>query len=262
MSRATIDMMAMRRAAFDAMASLPADAAAPFAEIRVDARPHLTTGKPDDVPDSLVQAVSDRVVRDGGPLATGAAVVAGISARLDLPDARRFHENLFRAVWAAVRPRAGAEASSDGYTVKATVTSDGAIPLELYGSAWSFKQLHADRDALLFSHLYGPGAGFTGGHLLLADGRTYLGRHRLRFDDVFTWSEEATPGSKPLLRSEHVPAVMDECGIDLGAIGPDEILFVNNFPSAGILHGVTAVEVVDPSGFVREFHRCSVRGDR
>ena len=152
-----------------------------------------------------------------------------------------------------------AEAPAPGYRMKSGVTADGRIPLEHYGSRWSFKRLHMDRDALLFSHCYGPVRGFSGGALLLADARTYLSRHGLRFRDLFEWSEEPTAGSKPVLRAECEADVMAECGIDLGQPGPDELLFVNNLPGAGILHGVTPVSPYDMENFLREYHRCSVR---
>jgi hypothetical protein len=116
-----------------------------------------------------------------------------------------------------------------------------------------------DREVLLFSHLYGPLAGFTGGSVQLVDVRAYMRRNALRFADVFEWSDEPSPGSKPVLRAEHCACALATCGVDLGVIGPDEVLFVNNAPGAGILHGVTPVVVSDGARFVREFHRCSVK---
>jgi hypothetical protein len=262
MSPSTLDMMTARRTALDAMAdrSGPASGERPFGGIRVDLGPYLADDRPGKIPAGLVQTIADRLIRDDGTGGAGAAVVTGLSRYFDLPAARLFHEALFRHVWDQVRHRSGAESPGDHFKIKVGSTSDGAIPLELYGSLWSFKQLHMDRDALLFSHLYGPVAGFTGGSLLLADIRSYMRRHALRFDDLFDWSEESTPGSKPVLRAEHEQSVLDECGIDLGGLGADEVLFVNNFPSAGVLHGVTPVVVADRDGFVREFHRCSVKG--
>ena len=269
MSQPTLDMMVVRRMALDAMADLPGPITArrPLTAIRVDLADYKVAQgssgpgaqESGEVPPSLVDAVTDRLVRDDGTSGAGAAVVTGVSRYFDQPVARLFHEVLFRRVWDRFRHRCGPE-SPDHFKIKVNVTSDGAIPLELYGSEWSFKQLHMDRDALLFSHLYGPVAGFTGGALLLADVRTYLHRHGLRFNDLFEWSREATPGSKPVLRAEHVAAVMAECGVDLGGPGPDEIIFVNNLPSAGILHGVTPVAVPAADGFIRTFHRCSVKG--
>lgn len=261
MPTSPMDMMAIRQAALDAMSDRPAPAKQPFAGIRVDAREQLTPGKL-GVPAQLVEVLTDRLVRDDETDGIGAAVVGGLSGFPDMAAAREFHEELFRSVLDRFRER-----TSDEFTeglhgelrVKTGTISDGAIPLESYGSAWSFKKLHADRDALLFSHLYGPVAGFTGGALLLVDIRAFLYRHALRFADLFHWSQEATPGSKPVLPAEHERAVLDECGVELPPPGPDEVVFVNNLPTAGILHGVTPVTVVDQRQFVREYHRCSVK---
>lgn len=261
MSASSSDMMNTRRAALDAMADLPepGSGARPLTDIRIDVRQHLPDIRAGGIPASLLEAVVDRLVRDGARAGDGAALVTGLSHVFDLAAVRGFHEALFREVWARVDRRVGAEVAGSEFRIKTNVTSDGAIPIELYGSKWSFKQLHMDRDALLFSHLYGPVAGFGGGSLLLADIRTYLRRHRLHFDDLFDWSQEPTPGSKPVLRAEHHAKVMAECGADLGGLGPDQIVFVNNLPSAGVLHGVTPVEVRDRASFIREFHRCAVK---
>lgn len=237
-------MMVARRTAIDAMAGMPAVGS--FDDIRLDIgddpRGHET-----------VQRLADVLVRDG------AALLTGLSRHFDLDAARLYHEELFGKVWQLVRHRCGATGPDGRYRVKVNTTSDGAIPLELYGSQWSFKQLHMDRDALLFSHLYGPVHGFGGGSLLLADAHAYLYRHRLQFADVFTWSEEATPGSKPVVRAEHENALLAECGVDVGGLDADTIIFVNNFPEAGVVHGVTPVVVEDRATFVREYHRCSVK---
>jgi hypothetical protein len=211
------------------------------------------------VPESLTRAVADRLVRQGEPGGSGAAIVSGLTRFFALEQARDFHEALFHAVWAAFRQHAYHSAEPSKFRVKAGLIADGAIPLELYGSNWSFKPLHIDRDALLFSHLYGPVEGFDGGALLLVDIAMYMRLRSLRFSDVFEWSQEPTEGSKPVLRSAHAEAAMAECGVNLGSIGPDEILFVNNLPDAGVLHGATPVVVTDPSAFRREYHRCSVK---
>ncbi len=260
MTSLTTDMMAERRSALDRMAELPGPAGSlrPFAGIRVELHDHLPADRTAAVTRDLVLAVSDRLVRDDAGV--GAVVVTGLSRTLDVERARAFNETLFREVWEDFRVRSGHGGAADGYRIKTTVTSDGAIPPELYGSRWSFKALHMDRDALLFSHVYGPAAGFTGGAVHLVDVRAYMRRHTLRFDDLFTWSDEPTEGSKPVLREGHHEAALGECGVDLGALGPDAVLFVNNLPSSGILHGVTPVAVTDQKNFIREFHRCSVRG--
>jgi hypothetical protein len=115
---------------------------------------------------------------------------------------------------------------------------------------------------LLFSHLYGPVGGFDGGAVLLVDARAYMRRHALAFTDLFEWSDEPTPGSKPVLRPEHHHAAVAEYGIDLDVIDIDTILFVNNAPAAGILHGTTPVVITDEASYVRQFHRCSVKDSR
>jgi len=251
-----MDMMTARREAFDTMADIPvgAIAEASLAAATITVHDYGLDGTA--VPDKLVETVADLLGRATGP---GAAVVEGLSDFFDVALARSFHEALFRQVWESCASRLGAEQFGRHDRIKVNTTSDGAIPMELYGSEWSFKDLHSDRDALLFSHLYGPVAGFDGGALLLADVRGFMRHHGLRFADLFDWSVEPTPGSKPVLRAEHVPQVLAEAGIDLGAPGPDRIIFVNNFPDAGILHGVTPVAVTDPQRYVREFHRCSVK---
>ncbi|MDF9811458.1 hypothetical protein [Streptomyces sp. SPB162] len=234
----------------------------PFSGIHVALSEHPPLSGPSVAPATLVQEVADRLVQAQGMPSQGAAVVVGLSQYFSLNDARMFHETLFRAVWGEVQHRCS-HAEETGpvkqYRIKTNITSDGAIPPELYGSTWSFKQLHIDRDALFFSHLYGPASGFSGGELLLLDIRVYMLRHALRFSDVFTWSDEPTEGSKPVLRSEHQDAAMAESGINLGALGADDVLFVNNSPHAGILHGVMPVVIKEPDRFVREFHRCSVK---
>jgi hypothetical protein len=63
-----------------------------------------------------------------------------------------------------------------------------------------------------------------------------------------------------VLRAEHCETAFAECGVDVGAIGPDTAVFVNNLPDAGILHGVRPVVVTDPRAFHREYHRCGVKG--
>ncbi|WP_091298950.1 hypothetical protein [Amycolatopsis xylanica] len=204
--------------------------------------------------------VARRLARPDHQVGPGAVVVTGLSAHFDFAAAREFHERLFRSVWTEFRDYAGIPGPEEAYRIKTGTIADGAIPVELYGSQWSFKDLHVDREVLLFSHLYGPVTGFTGGELLLVDIRPYLRGRGLGFDDAFAWSNEATEGSKPVLREAHCGPALAECGIDLGPLGPDAVVFVNNLPDAGILHGVRPVEVTDVRGFRREYHRCSAKG--
>ncbi|WP_018348390.1 hypothetical protein [Longispora albida] len=253
------DMMAVRRAALDSLAALPLPAQAPFARFRVDLAEHLTQAEGVRVPASLARAVAALLIRDGADPGPGAAIVTGVAEYFDVENARVFHEELFRSVWEVFRCEGLQRPAPAGFKVKTGTISDGSIPLELYGSSWSFKQLHIDRDALLFSHLYGPVTGFGGGDLLLVDIRPYMAGRSLGFEDVFEWSDEATEGSKPVLRAEHHEAVCAEGGVVLPSVGPDQIVFVNNLPGAGILHGVTPVVVTDPGTFRREYHRCSAK---
>jgi hypothetical protein len=256
----TTEMMRLRQAGLDEVASAPVPGWPQFSGLRVDAGDHpLVAGQDCAVPDSLTRAVVDRLLRQGEPGHSGAAIVSGITRFFALEPAREFHEALFRAVWAAFSQRACRPAEPSSFRIKTGIIADGAIPLELYGSSWSFKPLHIDRDALLFSHLYGPVAGFSGGELLLVDIARYMRLRSLCLSDIFEWSQEPTEGSKPVLSSLHTEGALEQCGVNLGSIGPDEILFVNNLPDAGILHGVTPVVVTDPSAFVREYHRCSVK---
>jgi hypothetical protein len=265
MSAVTV-MMKLRQAGLEEIASAPTTVGPPFRDLRVEAADHLTPGGPGvpggpagAVPQSLASAVADRLARNGGPGSPGAAVVSGLARFFPIEQAREFHEALFNGVWPLFARRAGHSGESANFRIKTGIIADGMIPRELYGSEWSFKSLHIDRDALLFSHLYGPVSGCEGGAVLLVDVARYMSARSLRFSDVFEWSQEPTEGSKPVLRAEHGAAAMAECGVSLGPIGPDEILFVNNLPDAGVLHGATPVAVTDPASFRREYHRCSVK---
>jgi hypothetical protein len=253
-------MMRLRQTALDEVSKAPVPTRPPFSDIRVDVSNYpLVVGQVGAVPDSLTQAVVERLVRQGKQGGPGVAIVSGLTRFFDLEQGRDFHEALFRAAWTAFCRHACRSAEPSSFRVKTGMIADGAIPLEFYGSSWSFKRLHIDRDALLFSHLYGPIGGFSGGALLLVDIALYMRLRSLRFSDVFEWSQEPTEGSKPVLRSLHTEAALAQCGINIGSIGPDEILFVNNLPGAGILHGATPVVVTDPPAFRREYHRCSVK---
>ncbi|WP_145788193.1 hypothetical protein [Kitasatospora atroaurantiaca] len=215
--------------------------------------------RPNEIPPALARAVSDLLIRDDDQIGPGAALVTGLLEFFELERARSFHQALFSAVWEVFRQRTVDGDPEKDFRLKTGTISDGAIPIELYGSSWSFKAFHIDRDALLFSHLYGPVVGFTGGELHLIDIRPYMGRHSLRFDDVFEWSDEPTDGCKPVLRSEHTQSALAEYGRTTGSMGPDQIVFVNNLPDTGVLHGATPVVVTDPESFIREYHRCSVK---
>lgn len=253
-------MMSLRRAGLSGLADVRPPAGRPLTGIRIHVADLLAPGEqPDAALPRLAGEIAGRLLRTGARPGPGAAVLAGLSRHFDVARSREFHERLFGAVWAAFRDRASGPRSGAAFRVKSGTITDGAIPLELYGSRWSFKDLHIDREVLLFSHLYGPVSGFTGGDLLLVDIWPYLNQRALRFDDAFEWSGEPTEGSKPVLRAEHCEAALAECGVTVGAPGPDEIVFVNNLPDAGVLHGATAVSVTDPGSFRREYHRCTVK---
>lgn len=256
-----LQIMETRRIGLNRMAALPGPQPArrPFADMRVDIRQHAVEPK-SNVPRSLVGAIAGRLVRDCDRESSGSVLVTGLSSVFDLQAVQGFHQALFQAVWADFSLQSREVSEYSDHRLKPAVTTDGKIPVADYGSNWSYKELHADREALLFSQLYGPVAGFTGGALLLVDVRAYMRMHHLKFDEIFTWSDEPTPGSKPTLRVDYRDGALSECGTNLGVLGPDEILFVNNCPSAGILHGVTPVVVTDPARFVRIFARWSASG--
>jgi hypothetical protein len=257
------EMMSLRQAGLDDRSSGAVPDWPPFSGIRVDAGRYLSAAAgPGNVPEDMARAVAGRLLRHGEPPGPGAVTVCGLMRFFTLEEARSFHEALFGAVWSAFSLSAGLTADPDSIRFKTGVIADGAIPEELYGSSWSFKSLHIDRDALLFSHLYGPVDGFAGGELLLVDAVRYMRLHSLGFRDVFEWSQEPSAGSKPVLRPSHAEPALAECGVNIGSIGPDEILFVNNLPAAGILHGATPVTVTDPVAFRRDYHRCSVKSLR
>ncbi|WP_217558993.1 hypothetical protein [Streptomyces sp. GbtcB6] len=261
--REMTEMMAVRQGGLSRLTETPCPYKDSFADIRIDlADIALDDSGPEGAIDQIAVLVADRLVRSTNAPGAGAAMVVGLSKWFDVDQARTFHEQLFPAVWREYRERHSTLRSHSDFRFKTSVLVDGSIPLELYGNAWSFKDLHIDREVLLFSHLYGPAQDFTGGELLLVDIWPYASSHQLSFDDMFFWSDEPTEGSKPVLRPDHCDPALSECGINLGTCGPDEIVFVNNSPDAGILHGVTPVQVGDPEGYRREFHRCSVKSLR
>jgi hypothetical protein len=248
-------MMWRRREAINGFATLPKalTAATGFADVELDATDALAV---EDRP-ALVRAICDRLVRDkaGTP---GAVLVSGLGRRFgaDLAAARAFHVQLFDTVWQEFRRRCPELDDGRAYECKSRVLSDGRIPEADFGSRWSFKKLHADRSAELFSHMYGPNSGFSGGEVLLVDARAFVARLGVGFDDAFEWSDEAG-GSKPVLRERYADEAVETCGRNLGQLTEDSILFINNQPSAGVLHGATGVVVADEAEFVRQYHRCS-----
>jgi hypothetical protein len=249
-------MMSRRREAIDGFASLPATLLEPvgFAGIELHAAEAILR----DDRSAVARAVCDRLVRDR-PGTPGAVLVSGLGRRFgsDLVGARAFHVLLFQTVWEEFRRRSPERGDGRSYECKSRVLSDGRIPEADFGSRWSFKKLHTDRSAELFSHMYGPNSGFSGGNVLVVDARAFVGARGLSFDAAFEWSDEVG-GSKPVLRERYADEAVESCGRNLGQLTEDSILFINNQPSAGILHGATGVVVRPEADFVRQYHRCSV----
>jgi hypothetical protein len=246
-------MMQRRRQAIDQFARLPSEFASTgvFDDIEVPAADALLAGELAPV----VTAVCNRLTRSS-PSRPGAALVTGFGAAGgDAVTAQRVaHRRLFTQVWDAFRRRG---TLTEDYEIKTKLLSDGCIPEADYGSRWTFKPLHSDRSADLFSHLYGPSTGFSGGEVLLVDIRAFLLTHGLDFDTAFEWSEEKGE-SKPVLRDCFTQEAITRWGRNLGQLTPDCVLFVNNQPDSGVLHGATPVHVLDEQAFVRQYHRCSV----
>lgn len=207
----------------------------------------------------LVEDIVDRLDRTHfGRARPGYAVVSGLRAGRTLGEVRDLNERLFEAVWRIYLERSNVLPKDRDFRTATTLTADGSIPLDLFGSAWSYKAPHADRNAILFSHVYGPTQGFDGGDILIIDALSYLADNDLGFDDAFTWSDE--PGEqKVVLREEHVVRALRDHGRNLGRLNSDCMLFVNNMPASGILHGARPVRVTDQERFVREIHRCTAR---
>jgi hypothetical protein len=215
----------------------------------------LVTADPERLTAHQIDLIADslRRSRHGGP--GGAAVVGGLRWSTSATSRDAAHESLFRRVWDRYRDLEGLD---DPGSVATKLLSDGRIPLELYGSRWTFKRLHADAQAHLFSHLFVTQRGFAGGQLHLVDMRAYLFRVRLPFDDVFEWGDEARPGAKPTVRDEHAHEAMDRFGTDVGRLADGDVLLVNNAPASGIFHAVAPLRNIEPDRFERVYHRCRV----
>jgi hypothetical protein len=247
------EMMAARREALDSARehARPTEAA-DNATIRV-------SNYPSPVGAQIVEDIADRLDRTHfGRTRPGYAVISGLRTGRTLGEVRALNERLFEAVWSTYFARSDVLPKDRDFRTATTLTTDGSIPLDLFGSAWSYKTPHADRNAILFSHVYGPAKGFEGGDILIVDALSYLADNDLDFDDAFTWSNE--PGEqKVVLREEHVDRAVRDHGRNLGRLTSDCVLFVNNEPASGILHGASPVRVTDQGRFVREIHRCTAR---
>jgi hypothetical protein len=247
-------MMAARKAAFDGRARPGPFDSARFAaqDIRITADDCTGPARA-----ALVEMIVDRLAThpDGG--GAGYCLVSGLEALMPVEGVRQFSAAIFAEVWALYRARSDRIMNGRDFYDIETLTRDGAIPTELYGSRWSFKPPHADRSGVLFAHVYGPNRGFGGGDVVLIDALAYTKDLGLTFDDAMTWSDD--PGAqKPVLRPEHFQPALSSHGRRFGQLGPDSILFVNNGPE-GLLHGATELEIAEEDGFIRFLHRIVVR---
>lgn len=202
------------------------------------------------------EAVAGLLVRHPvGPWPPGVALVTLVEDTT-VVQSRVIHRALFEMVWSMFAVASG-RGLSDVLKVEDAVSKDGSISVGTYGSEWSFKQPHQDRSGILFSHLFGPVGGFSGGHIIVIDGLHLMWSTQMNFADAFDWSDEQ-PTSKPVLKKELCESAAAASGYDFGVLDHSSILFVNNEPSSGMLHGASEI-VVQPAVFVREIHRCVVR---
>lgn len=247
-------MMAARKAAFDGQARPHPFDHARFAaqDVRIAAGDCTGSGRA-----ALAEMIADRLATHPDGVGAGYCLLNGLAALMPVEAAREFSVCLFTAVWARYRARSRRIAGERDFYDIETLTRDGAIPTELFGSRWSYKPPHADRNGVLFAHVYGPSAGFGGGDVLLIDALAYAKDSGLAFDDVMTWSDEPET-QKPVLRPEHVEPALSTHGRRFGQLSPDSILFVNNGPE-GLLHGATDLEITDEGLFTRFLHRIVVR---
>jgi len=187
----------------------------------------------------------------------GYFLVEGVSRGRTVEQVRDLSFALLGAIWERFRSRSRRFAPGRDFFCAQTLTEDGNIPIHLYGSRWSFKPPHADRNGILCAHVYGPAVGYEGGDVFLVDAIAYVRNSGLRFDEALTWSDEPLE-QKPVLRPEHVDAAMRGYGRRFGRMDHDQILFFNNTPE-GLFHGATELDVVDATGFSRVLHRSVVR---
>lgn len=207
---------------------------------------------------SVCQEVARRLARSrDDSTQPGFALVTNVYVSETVAETRAWHHRLFEGVWAVLEALGMRAATGTCYS---STARDGSVEQSRYGSRWTYKRPHMDRNALIFSHLYGPVAGFEGGEVLILDARRYLNLERVSFREAFEWSSEPTGGSKPVLRETHLQRAIGEYGVNLGHLNQHQILFVNNTPESGILHGATPLRVTESALFVREIHRCAISG--
>jgi len=206
---------------------------------------------------SLVDRIVGHLARGPEGSGTGYCLLRGFRSFSSVQETRATSAALLRDVWGCFRSRSPRIPASRDFFTTETLTHDGAIPPELFGSRWSFKVPHADRNGVLFAHVYGPTAGFEGGAILVVDALAYAASLGLGFEDVCGWSADVGD-KKPVLRPEHVRPALAGFGRSLGVLGTDEVLFINNSPE-GVLHGASELLVRSETSFVRVLHRCVVR---
>jgi len=248
-------MMAARKHALDHAAERPDGVHDPLDRSWSVAIPPTASSKPDLLVAELATTVARSLLRHPRGAGAGFALVRGLRGVGDLQRIRGFTKTLFDATWTIYSEKDGSFPPDRPFATEAKVTEDGAIPLHLFGTAWTFKELHSDRDAILFAHVLGPATGYVGGDILIVDALSLLRGTGLTFNEAFQWSDE--PGSqKPVLRA-HLYDVATRCyGWNLGRLSADSALFVNNTPSAGILHGATPLTIADDRKFQRVIFRC------
>ena len=187
----------------------------------------------------------------------GYFLVEGVSRGRTIDDVRNLSFELLGAIWERFRSRSRRFTRGREFFCSQALTEDGKIPIGLYGSRWSFKPPHADRNGILCAHVYGPTAGYEGGDVFLLDAIAYVKNSGLRFEEALTWSDEPTE-QKPVLRPEHVEAAMRGYGRRFGRMDHDKILFFKNTPE-GLFHGATELHVCRAEEFLRMLHRSVVR---
>lgn len=187
----------------------------------------------------------------------GYFLIEGASQGRTVEQVRHLSWELFNAVWKRFRSRSRRFAPDREFYCAQTLTEDGSIPVNLFGSRWSFKPPHADRNGVLFAHVYGPTVGYEGGDVFVLDALAYALEAGLKFREAITWSDEPSE-QKPVLRPEHVSTAVDLYGRRFGRMNHDQILLINNSPE-GLFHGATEVAVIEPTTYSRVLHRCVVR---
>lgn len=241
--------MAARRAAFDDPGPLPARRGGEPTDVQITAADLAGAGRV-----ALVRRIVERVATGPEGGGAGYCVVRGLAALMPVEGTRATSLELLRDVWDRFRTISPRIPLDRPYEILESLTHDGRIPPELFGSRWTRKPPHADGNSVLFAHVYGPSAGFDGGEVLVVDALAYARSRSLGFDAVCEWSDDPAD-KKPVLRVEHVAPAMAGFGRNLGRLGPDAILFVNNGPD-GVFHGASELIIHDEPRFLRILHRC------